>query len=67
MTHLRDHAGFTAEHVQVGATERNQDGAVTVDVPTAFVNVDDDLDAADVLSLAADLLTAADVLDRITR
>ncbi len=67
MTHLRDHVGFTAERVQVDATERNTGGTVTVDVPTAFVNVEDDLDAAAVRAFAADLLRAADELDRITR
>jgi len=67
LTHLREHAGFTAEHVQVDATERNQDGRVTVDAPTAFVNVEDDLDAAAVRAFAADLLRAADELDRITQ
>ena len=67
MTHLRGHVGFTAEHVQVDATERSQDGAVTVDVPTAFVNVEDDLDPKAVRAFAADLLRAADELDRITR
>ncbi len=67
MTHMRGHVGFTAEHVQVDATERNQNGMVTVDVPTAFVNVEDDLDAAAVRAFAADLLRAADELDRITR
>jgi len=67
MTHLREHTGFTAERVQVDATERNTGGAVTVDVPTAFVNVEDDLDAAAVRAFAADLLRAADELDRITQ
>ncbi len=67
MTHLREHSGFTAGHVQVDATERNQGGAVTVDVPTAFVCVEDDLDAAAVRAFAADLLRAADELDEITR
>ncbi len=67
ITHLRDHVGFTGEHVQVDATERNQDGTVTVDVPTAFVNIEADLDAAALRALAAELLEAADVLDRLSQ
>ena len=67
MTHIRHHIGLASEHVQVAETERNTDGAVTVDAPTAFVNIEDDLDAAAVRAFAADLLAAAEELDRITR
>lgn len=66
MTHLRGHTGFSTERVQVDATERSSGGTVTVDAPTAFVNIEDDLDAEAVRAFAADLLRAADELDRIT-
>ncbi len=67
MTHLREHTGFSTERVQVDATERNTGGTVTVDAPTVFLNVEDDLDAAAARAFAADLLAAADVLDRLSQ
>ncbi len=67
LTFERDHLAFEGKVGDVQATEHNRAGRVTVDVPVIYLDVRSDLacPAYVARALAAELLEAADVLERL--
>jgi len=62
----RTHVALETEHLSVDAMETNRHGIVEVRFPTLWVERDDTLDAAQARGFAAEMLSAADLLDTIT-
>lgn len=70
VTFSREHVAASFGHVDVYASENNTGGTVTLAEPVAWVHTDTsegDLDAGQLRQLAAEVLNAAEVLDRLTR
>jgi hypothetical protein len=68
VTHCRFHSSVpddTAFDARVEATERNKDGVVEVGTPVLAVYAEGERTAEDARRIAAELLAAADLLDRI--
>jgi hypothetical protein len=62
----RQHVAFDGSVADVGATEHNRAGTVTVDEPGVYLSLrDDERPVEQVRAIAAELLEAADVLDRL--
>jgi len=66
LTFERTHVALETEHLSVNAKETNRHGIFEVRVPTLWVERDDTLNAAQARAFAAELLSAADLLDTIT-
>lgn len=66
LTFQRQHVAFAGAVADVSATEHNHYGTVTLDEPEVFLSMRDDAQSVEkVRALAAELLEAAEVLDRI--
>jgi hypothetical protein len=62
----RQHVAFEGEVASVDATEHNRGGTVTLDEPGVYLSMRDDARPVEqVRAIAAELLEAADVLDRL--
>ncbi len=62
----RRHVAFEGTVADVSATEHNRAGAVTLDEPGIYLSLrDDERPVDEVRAIAAELLEAADVLDRL--
>jgi hypothetical protein len=67
LTFERQHVAFQGKVADVQATEHNRAGEVTVDAPVIFLDVRGDAYPVDVVrAMAAELVEAADVLERLT-
>jgi hypothetical protein len=70
VTHVRFHSSVPDDvrcGARVEAIERNKGGTIEVAAPTIGVYVEENQTAGEARAYAAELLAAADVLDRITR
>jgi hypothetical protein len=68
LTFERQHVAFEGTVADVSATEHNRAGTVTLDEPGIYLSLrDDERPVDEVRSIAAELLEAVDVLERITR
>jgi hypothetical protein len=68
VTFERQHVAFEGTVADVSATEHNGGGTVTIDEPGVYLSLrDDERPVEEVRAIAAELLEAADVLDRLTR
>jgi hypothetical protein len=66
LTYFRNHVVMQRPHLLVDATEHNRNGVVTMDAASICVASNrDDLDAEQARAFAAELLEAADLLDRV--
>ncbi len=67
LTFERHHVAFQGKVADVQATEHNRSGEVTIDAPVIYLDLRDDEYPVDVVrALAAELVEAADVLERLT-
>jgi hypothetical protein len=69
LTFERDHLAFKGEVADVQATEHNRCGVVTLDAPIIYLSLDRDGErtAEQTRTVAAELVEAADVLERLLK
>lgn len=66
LTYIRSHMAMERPHLWVDAWEHNCAGVVTMQAPSICTPDQGDLDSSQARAYAAELLEAADLLDRIT-